>query len=199
MRSDRYVMTALSRARMGHGGAEEKRAMAKPKSENGKHRTTDAKEFVARDRRAQSEDEFDNLPRQSESANISGWFTPRSDKPLPQVVKGTIIDCRTRKNPRRSQNPRYLLIELAAPVVGLRIADDAEGVEDTLEPGEVIGIDMRQALEKLAEHRGKVKITFLEKLEVEDRTWWKTEVRANLSKTSKQKPESEEDIDNLPF
>lgn len=176
-------MTALLRARMVFGGAEEQTDMKKEQQKS-KHTTKPAKDFVDEliTTDQQDADEFDALARQDSNRHIDGWFTPSDKRPLPQVVKGTIVDCVARRNPSRSQNPHYFIVELAAPVIGLRMPEegDSEGYEDTLETGEVIGIDMRQALEKLREHRGKVKLVFLEKVEIDDRQWWKTAVYANL-------------------
>lgn len=151
-----------------------------------------------------AEDDFDNLSRQDSNLNIDGWFTPSDQRPLPQVLKGTVIGCYTRKNPSRKQNPRYLLVMLAAPVIGFRIADDQEGHEDEMKAGEIVGIDMRQALEKLENHRDKVKLVFVERRELADgNTWWKTEVYANLT-TGKTGPvdngkNEDVNVDDLPF
>jgi len=152
-------------------------------SKKTKHTTLKPSEvdaFIAADKA--DADEFDALPRQDSSRQIDGWFTPSTKRPLPQVVKGTIVDCCARKNPTRSQNPHYLVLELAAPVTGFRMPEDDSkaGFEDTMKKGEIVGVDMRQALEKLREYRGKVKIVFLEKVELDDRTWWKTAVYAQL-------------------
>lgn len=156
-------------------------------------------------------DEFDNLPAQTSQTQINGWFTPSDKRELPQVVKGTILDCCYRKKPKPNQNPRYLVIELAAPVIGFRMNDDEEAYEDTLNVGEVVGLDMRQALEKLDEHRDKVKIVFIEKIELDDgRNWWKTAIYAQLANAPKNNGNLNAnakgplggdpiDNDNLPF
>lgn len=145
-----------------------------------KHATKKAADFVAETTR----DEYDDLERQrTRGPDLQGWFTPSEKRPLPQVVKCEVLDCLARKNPGKNQAARYLLVRLASPVVGLRMnGEDDDATEDTLHPGEVIGIDMRQALEPLAEHRGKAKIVFLERVELDDgRKWWKADVFANVA------------------
>lgn len=156
---------------------------------NQKHKTVKAEDYVKTETEV-PRDEFDDLERQDQNLDIAGWFSPNDEKPLPQIVKGVILQHMRRKNPRRNQSPSFFVIELAQPVIGLRFSEnaDAEGYEDTIEAGERVGIDMRQALEKLTDHRGPVKIAFVAKEEVEDRTWWRTEVYANLSKQPQQRP-----------
>lgn len=153
-------------------------------------------------------DDFDNLPRQSANIVIDGWFTPSIERPLPQTVKGIILDCKTRKAPRRNQNSEYLLLELVNPIEGLLMHDGEEGEEGMLEPGMIIGIDMRQALEPLRDHRGPAKIVFLERMLIDDRNWWKTDVFFNKAepvrpqhRTVKVNPDGSErtEDDNIPF
>lgn len=137
---------------------------------------------------ADERDEYDDLERQGSSLNLNGWFSPSTERPLPQVIKGEVIQTQYRKNPKRNQSDRFLVIVLAASIVGLRFPEnrDAEAFEDTLERGETIGIDMRQALERLDGYVGRVKLVFVAKEEIEDntgeRTWWRIEVYANLPK-----------------
>lgn len=131
-----------------------------------------------------SKDDYDDLPQQSSNTEINGWFSPREDKALPQIVKGTLIDVKERKNPKRNQAKEYLLIELAEPVEGL-IMNGEDSEEGMLSTNDVIGIDMRQALEVLRDHRGKVKLVFVGKEQVEDREWWRINVFADMPKKAK--------------
>lgn len=143
-----------------------------------KHQTKSTADFLA-EREQSTADEYDRLERQStRGPELQGWFTPSDKRPLPQIIKGEVLDCLARRNPGKNQAERYLLLRLAAPVIGLVMTgEDDEAEEGTLEPGWVIGLDMRQALEPLATHRGKAKIAFLERVELSDgRTWWKTDV-----------------------
>lgn len=127
------------------------------------------------------EDEYDSLDRQDTSLDLAGWFSPQ-EKDAPITVKGEILQVIRRKNPRKNQTALFYVLRLACDVPGLRFPEsdnrDSEGFEDTMCAGECVGIDMRQALERLENYRGPVKLVFREKIEVEDRHWWRTEVYA---------------------
>lgn len=145
-----------------------------------KHTTMPARDFAAR--RTEVVDEYDNLPEVNPHYEIEGWFTPSADRPLPQVVKGEILDLNERRKPGRNQAQYYFLIRLAEPVVGLVMqGKDSDATEGELPAGAVVGLDMRQALEPIAHHRGKVRIEFVERVTLDDgRTWWRVKVGAQV-------------------
>lgn len=158
--------------------------MANKKNGNAKHRTEKAVEHMKKDSvtRAKEEfqDEYDALDRQDTSLDLAGWFSPQEEN-APITVKGEILQCIRRKNPSRNQTALFFVVRLASDIRGLRFPDnnrDGEAYEDDLHAGECVGIDMRQALERLENYRGPVKLVFVEKVEVEDRHWWRTEVYA---------------------
>ena len=199
-------MTAQSRARTEFGGAEEQTDMKK--SNNGKHRTTTIAESHKRLEEAEKRgptappdterDEYDELERQDTTLDLAGWFSPREDK-APTTVKGEILQCVRRKRPTKNQTALFFVVRLGNDVPGLRFPEDnrdGEGYEDTMHASECVGIDMRQALERLENYRGPVKIVFVRKEEVEDRTWWRTEVYArNLPTESPRRVPSNADRD----
>jgi hypothetical protein len=154
--------------------------------QNGKHKTEKASDYVKKPdsvERAKQEfqDEYDALERQDTSLDLAGWFSPKEDQ-APITVKGEILQCIRRKNPTKKQTALFFVLRLANDVEGLRFPEgknrDSEGYPDTLQAGECVGIDMRQALERLENYRGPVKIVFVEKIDVDDRQWWRTEVYA---------------------
>lgn len=111
--------------------------------------------------------------------NLSGWIRPEEGL----HVYGKLITTIRRKAPKRTQAEKFLVIELAAPVVGLQLGEDrdAEASEALIETGSRVGLDLRQSLSMLEGRSGKVHIAFIRKEELEDgNTWWRTEVEGNL-------------------
>lgn len=140
-----------------------------------KHTKTTVEAMKAEDTRSAVPQGFDDLPAVTSSLDLQGWIRPAEDL----HVYGELLSTVSRKEPRRNQSAKFLVIQLAMPMVGLILSDDrdADAEEGELEAGSNVGLDMRQAYSQLEGQTGRVHIHFIAKKELTDgNTWWETKV-----------------------
>lgn len=114
---------------------------------------------------------FENL--EDVRVDLVGFYSPNEEKlgPDGDHVFGTLVKYLSRRNPRKNQAEGFIIVTLAAPVIGLVFNDDGEAIEGELLAGSAVGIDMRGAYKMLVDPRyegKKIHLHFKRKRELPD-------------------------------